>query len=156
MNFEYYVLNESLYRNKEIQPFNVFSNCLVNECTEKEVRRYLRNPNKYKRKYGDDKDLIGFPAFVKELTSIIRWQEKSRCEYEITVGSAFITEICDVIRDIDNYKTREELVETLEKENKRNGRLKKIDCFMQCEPNMEMIAREVIYQAKQQLKEQKT
>ena len=47
MQFEYYVLNYDTNKKKVIN-YNIFNNINVQECTEKEVRKYLRAPKKYK------------------------------------------------------------------------------------------------------------
>ena len=62
------------------------------------------------------------------MDSIIRCEEWSRRQYEISVSDAFET-------DIDN--------------------LEKWDCYMQAKPNLEIIAREVIRAYKQYRKEEK-
>lgn len=41
MQFEYYVLNYDTNK-KKVENFNIFRNCLVQEHTEKAVRKYLR------------------------------------------------------------------------------------------------------------------
>lgn len=107
--------------------YNIFNNIRVQEWTEKAVRKYLRAPKKFTyTPYGKDAETIyGFDALVMELDRTIAWQERMRREYEISVADAFET-------DVD--------------------KLEKWDCYMQAAPNMEMIAREVIYQYKQQLK----
>lgn len=112
--FEYYVLNESRHGDHEIEPFNIFNNWILDEAVQKEVKKYLRSPSKYKNTNGES----GFDAFCTELDSLIKWQEWSRCEYEIIVGSLW------------------------------NDKQKKIDCYDQAHPNIRMIAREVIYQWK--------
>lgn len=127
--FEYYVLNESWKRNGKIEPFNIFSNWVLDEDVQKEVKKYLRSPKNYK--YHDsakEKTIYGFDAFCEELKHLIMWQEWSRCEYEIIVSS-----LCD-------------------KDGKTE---RKIDCYYQCEKNIPMIAREVIWQYKQNLKKDK-
>ena len=48
MQFEYYALNYDANK-KKVEPFNIF-NCWVQEKTEKEIRKYLRNPKNYKYK----------------------------------------------------------------------------------------------------------
>ena len=48
MQFEYYVLNYD-WNKKCVEHFNVFRNINVQERTEKEIKKYLRNPKKYKR-----------------------------------------------------------------------------------------------------------
>lgn len=153
MQFEYYVLNYDCNK-KCVEHFNVFRNIRVQEWTEKEIRKYLRNPSHYEcRDYHDDtRTLYGFPALCEEIRHIIMWQEWSRREYEISVSDAFVTEISDVLKDIDKYDSIDQLKEKLIEEEKRNPKLEKWDCYMQCKPNIEMITRECIYQYKQQLK----
>ena len=124
IKFEYYVLNDD-FNKHHIEPFNIFRNWYVNEQTAKAVRKYLRAPSKFKyEKYWSHEVLYGFEAFVAELDSIIRCEEWSRCEYEIMVNGMF----------------------------SKDENAQKIDCYEQCKPNMAMIAREVIYQYKQFLK----
>ena len=133
MQFEYYVLNYNPNANK-IEPFNIFRNCYVQEYTEKAVRKYLRSPKNYKYVVQHKNDFLGreeiavygFDALVKEIDSIIAWQERGRREYECSVGDAFTTDY---------------------------NKLEKIDCYYQSKPNMKIIAREVIFQYKKQLKE---
>ena len=127
MQFEYYVLNYNPNANK-IEPFNIFRNCYVQEYTEKAIKKYLRSPKNYKyERYGED-TLYGFEGLCQEIEKTIQWQEWSRREYEISVGDAF---------------------------EKDCNKLEKWDCYMQTKPNIPMIARECIYQYKQQRKEQK-
>ena len=133
MQFEYYVLNYDCNANK-IVPFNIFRNILVQEWTEKEVRKYLRAPKKYKHivQYEnkflgrEEIAIYGFDALVEEIDRTIAWQERGRCEYECSVGDAFET-------DINNYE--------------------KWDTYSQAKPNMVIIAHEVIRQYKEQKKE---
>ena len=125
MKFEYYVLNYDTNKKKVI-PFNIFRNIHVQECTEREIRKYLRSPKNFTYKSFDGKEILhGFDALVKELDGIIKWQEWSRREYEISVGDLFET-------DINNYE--------------------KWDTYSQAKPNMGMIAHEVIRQYKEQKK----
>ena len=127
MQFEYYVLNYNPNA-KKIEPFNIFRNCYVQEYTEKAIKKYLRSPKNYKyERYGED-TLYGFEGLCQEIERIIQWQEWSRREYEISVGDAFKKD-CDY--------------------------LEKWDCYMQAKSNIPMIARECIYQYKEQRKEQK-
>ena len=127
MQFEYYVLNCNP-NTKNIEPFNIFRNCYVQEYTEKAIKKYLRSPKNYKyERYGED-TLYGFEGLCKEVERIIQWQEWSRCEYEIAVGAAF---------------------------EKDCNKLEKWDCYGQCVANIPMITREVIWQYKQQLKGEK-
>ena len=135
MQFEYYVLNYNPNA-KKIEPFNIFRNCYVQEYTEKAVRKYLRSPKNYKYVVQHKNDFLGreeiavygFDALVKEIDSIIAWQERGRREYECSVGDAFTTDC---------------------------NKLEKIDCYYQSKPNMKIIAREVIFQYKKQLKGEK-
>ena len=128
IRFEYYVLNDD-FNKRHIEPFNIFRNYWVNDQTAKAVRKYLRAPSKFKyERYWSHETLYGFNAFVGKIDSIIKCEEWSRCEYEIMVGSMFEDDI---------------------------NKFQKIDCYDQCKLNIEMIAREVIYQYKKYLKEKK-
>ena len=125
MQFEYYVLNYDCNA-KKIVPFNIFRNIHVQEWTEQAVRKYLRSPKNFTYKSFDGKEILhGFDALVKELDGIVKCEEWSRREYEVSVGDAFE----------DNCE-----------------KLEKWDCYGQAHMNMEMIAREVIWQYKQQKK----
>lgn len=126
MRFEYYVLNYDCNRQKVIN-YNIFNNVNVQEYTEKAVRKYLRSPKNYKfeRSYRNEEPVYGFDALVKEIDSIIAWQEHGRREYEVSVGDAFETD-CE--------------------------KLEKWDCYGQAKPNMKMITYEVIRQYKEQKK----
>ena len=126
MQFEYYVLNCNP-NTKNIEPFNIFRNCYVQEYTEKAIKKYLRSPKNYKyERYGED-ILYGFEGLCQDIERIIQWQEWSRCEYEIFVGDIF---------------------------EKDCNKLEKWDCYAQAKPNIPMIARECIYQYKKQRKEE--
>ena len=133
MQFEYYVLNYD-FNKKKVENFNIFQNCLVQEYTEKAVRKYLRAPKKFKHIVQYENKLLGreeialygFDALVEEIDRTIAWQEHGRREYECSVGDAFTTDC---------------------------NKLEKIDCYYQSKPNMKIIAREVIFQYKKQLKE---
>ena len=126
MQFEYYVLNYDCNA-KKIVPFNIFRNILVQEWTEKAVRKYLRSPKNFTYKSFDGKEILhGFDALVKELDGIIAWQEHWRREYEISVGDLFETDC---------------------------NKLEKWDTYSQAKPNMVIIAHEVIRQYKEQKKE---
>lgn len=126
MRFKFYVLNYDCNKKKVIN-YNIFNNILVQESTEKAIKKYLRSPKNfsYTSYNKDEKVIYGFDALVKEIDRIIKWQEWSRREYEISVGDAFATDC---------------------------SKLEKWDCYKQSKPNIEMITREVIYQYKQQLK----
>ena len=131
MQFEYYVLNYDTNKKKVIN-YNIFNNINVQEWTEKEVRKYLRAPKKYKHIVQYKNDFLGreeiavygFDALVEEIDRTIAWQERGRCEYECSVGDAFET-------DINNYE--------------------KWDTYSQAKPNMAIITHEVIRQYKEQL-----
>ena len=133
MQFEFYVLNYDFNKKKVIN-YNIFNNIRVQEWTEKEVRKYLRAPKKYKHivQYEnkflgrEEIAIYGFDALVKEIDRTIAWQEYGKREYECSVGDAFTTDC---------------------------NELEKIDCYYQSKPNMEIIAREVIFQYKKQLRE---
>lgn len=132
MQFEYYVLNYDTNK-KKVENFNIFQNCLVQEYTEKAVKKYLRSPKNYKYVVQHKNDFLGreeivvygFEALVKEIDSIIKWREWSKREYEISVGDAFETDI---------------------------NKLEKWDTYSQAHPNAEIIAYTVIRQYKGQLK----
>ena len=132
MQFEFYVLNYDINKKKVIN-YNIFNNINVQEWTEKEVRKYLRAPKKYKHIVQYENEFLGrkeiaiygFDALVKEIDSIIKWCEWSKREYEISVGDAFETDI---------------------------NKLEKWDTYSQAHPNAEIIAYTVIRQYKEQLK----
>lgn len=132
MQFEFYVLNYDCNKKKVIN-YNIFNNIRVQEWTEKAVRKYLRAPKKFKyvvqyeNKFLDREEIViyGFEALVREIESIIRNQQWSRREYEVSISDAFCT-------DLDKYE--------------------KWDVYMQAKPNMVIIAHEVIRQYKEQLK----
>ena len=126
MRFEFYVLNYDCNAQKVIM-FNIFRNINVQEYAEKAIKKYLRSPKKFSyTPYNKNEEVVyGFDALVREIDSIIRWQEWGRREYEISVGDAFED-------DID--------------------KLEKWDCYQQAKPNMVMITHEVIRQYKEQLK----
>ena len=125
MQFEYFVLTYDCNA-KKIVPFNIFRNIHVQEWTEKAVRKYLHSPKNFTYKSFDGKEILhGFDALVREIDSIIRWQEWGRSEYEMSCGYKFETDC---------------------------NKLQSTDCYEQCKPNMGMIAREVIWQYKQQKK----
>ena len=132
MQFEFYVLNYD-FNKKKVVNYNIFNNIRVQEWAEKEVRKYLRAPKKYKHivQYGnkflgrEEIAIYGFDALVEEIDRTIAWQERGRREYEVSVGDAFET-------DINNYE--------------------KWDTYSQAKPNMVIIAHEVIRQYKEQKK----
>lgn len=129
MKFKFYVLNYD-FNGKRVENFNIFNNILLNEETEKIVKKYLRSPKNFKYDdYFNKQVLFGFEGFCKELERLIMWQEWGRREYEISVGDAFED-------DLEEFE--------------------KWDCYMQCKPNIEIIAREVIWQYKQYLKKKRS
>ena len=155
MQFEFYVLNHNFNRNK-IEMFNIFRNIYVQERTEKAIKKYLRSQKKLKYESFFNKEVVyGFDGLCREIESILRHELWSRCEYEIAVGSLFTTELKDVVREVDRGEiATKNLYDELKKKSERNGNLEKIDCFYQAKPNIPMIAREVIYQYKEQLKKE--
>ena len=126
MQFEFYVLNYD-FNKKKVVNYNIFNNIRVQEWTERAVKKYLRAPKKFSyTTFGKDVEAIyGFDAFVRELDRTIAWQERGRREYEVSVGDAFEDD-CE--------------------------KLEKWDCYGQAHMNIEMIAREVIRQYKEQKK----
>ena len=128
MQFEFYVLNYDFNRRK-VEMFNIFNNILVQEHTEKAVRKYLRSPKNfvYKSSHKDIEPTYGFDALVKEIDGIIKWQEWSRSQYECSCGYAFETDC---------------------------SKLEKIDCYYQAHANVEIITHAVLRQYKEQLKKE--
>ena len=163
MQFEYYVLNYNPNA-KKIEPFNIFRNCYVQEYTEKAVRKYLRSPKNYKYVVQHKNDFLGreenavygFDALVEEIDRTIAWQERGRREYEVSVGDAFITEIRDIVREVERGNlTNDNLYDELKKTEQHNVKLEKWDCFQQAQKNIPMIMRECIRQYKEQKKKAK-
>ena len=157
MQFEYYILNYDTNK-KKVTPYNIFRNINVQECTEREIRKYLRSPNNYKYDsfFKDEEAVYGFDGLCKRFEQILRHEEWSRCEYEIAVGGIFITELSDIVREVERGEiTVDEVYEEIQKKNKRNSKLEKWDCFQQTQKNIPMIMRECIWQYKQQNKEVK-
>ena len=95
-HLKFYVVNMDFNKNQPYH-YNVFNNI-----------RVMANAQKLIDKYKKDKDK---KAFVKDLTSVVKWQEWSRVEYEILVSGV-------VSREDDKHF--------------------KIDTFWQFEPNVEM------------------
>lgn len=127
MQFEFYVLNYNSNKNK-VEMFNIFNNILVQEHTEKAVRKYLRSPKNFKYESFSNREVIyGFDGLVKEIDSIIKWQEWSRSQYECSCGYAFETDY---------------------------SKLEKIDCYYQAHANAEIITYTVLRQYKEQLKKE--
>lgn len=158
MLFEYYVLNYNFNRDK-IELFNIFDNYYVQEQTEKEIKKYLRSPKDYKYEsfFKDEEPIYGFDGLCKQFESILRHEEWARCEYEIAVGSIFITELSDIVRSVERGEIdNDNILEEIKKKEERNNKLEKWDCFQQAKNNIPMIMRECIYQYKQYQKEQKS
>lgn len=126
LKLEFYVLNHDFNKDK-IYNYNIFNNCWVYDHAIREAKRYLRNPAKYKPR--KDKDLVGYEAFVKELDSIVMYEEWGRCEYEIAVGSLFTEDA---------------------------NKLEKWDCYQQFHPNRYIVADYVLKQVRKYQKEKAT
>ena len=83
----------------------------------------MRSPKNFTYKSFDGKEILhGFDAFVKELDGIIKSEEWSRRQYEVSVGDLFETDC---------------------------NKLEKWDCYGQAHMNIETISREIIRQYKQ-------
>lgn len=167
MQFEYYVLNYD-FNKEEVEMYNIFNNSIVQEWSEKEIKKYLRAPSRYKKvDYSYDWNdgcmnthtIYGFEALCDQIRSILMNQLWSRIQYEISVGDVFIPDIKHTAAFIDacikEGKTIEELKSAIDKENKKRNHLTKIDCYYQCLPNLENIVHTIIRQYKEQLKKQK-
>ena len=132
MKFEFYVPNYN-FNKRKVEMFNIFQNIHVQECTEKEVKKYLRSPAKYKyikNHLNTEEDIYyGFEAFVMEIDSIIRWQEWGRREYETCISDAFTYEICDLVEEFNQYESLDDLKSYLDKINVRNSKLEKWFCY---------------------------
>ena len=83
LQFEYYVLNYN-HNKQKVESFNIFNNVWVQELTEREVRKYLRSPKKYKyESFFVEKEIIyGFDGLCKRFEQILRCEEWARSEYE--------------------------------------------------------------------------
>lgn len=129
IKLEFYVLNHD-FNTRKIENFNIFRNSILLKRTLEEVKKYVESPKDYTyRRSIDGIMLKGFEAFCFRLETLIACEEWSRCEYEIYVGDAFTTDI---------------------------NKFEKWDCFMQAKPNVPIIAREVIYQYKEQTKKRRS
>lgn len=111
LKFEWNVLNYN-FNAKKIEFYNIFNNIHVNENTNKLCVDYKRKK-------------MSFDDFVNELDHIIKWQEWSRCEYEINVGSIFEDDCT---------------------------KLKKFDCYDQAHANIRIIAKYVLEEYYPQMK----
>ncbi len=128
MQFEFYVLNYDSNRRK-VEMFNIFRNIIVQERTEKAVKKYLRSPKNFKYESYTNKEVIqGFDGLVKEIDRIIMCEEWSRSEYEVGVGYAHAN-------NMDKFE--------------------KIDCYYQAHANAEIITHTVLRQYKEQLKKER-
>ena len=78
LKFEWYVINEN-HNTREIKPYNIFNNYIVNDMTNELCIDYKRKK-------------MSFEEFTENLRRIIMYQEWSRCEYEIVVSSLFDNE----------------------------------------------------------------
>lgn len=128
VNFKFYVINYN-FNSQKVEMWNIFNNFMVREEVEKIIKKYLRNPKKYtcsSYMFENKNKITGFKALCEDIRRTIMWQEWSRCEYEILVGGLFESNI---------------------------DKMKKIDCYDQALPNIEIIARECLYQYKCYLKE---
>ena len=109
MQFEYYVLNYDINKRK-VEPFNVFNNCWVQEQTEKEIKKYIRNPKNYKYKsfWKDEKELYGFNALVKRIFSETIEFNDEYC-YPITIGAMqiLIKKLSDELQKVNFNKMDE-------------------------------------------------
>ena len=117
--FKFYVLNYD-HNAEKIIKFNIFNNLIVYRRTMEELAKYCRQEDEYKcvRVELNHMDVLyGFEAFVENLDGIIKCQEWSRREYEISVADAFENDL---------------------------SKFEKWDCYQQAHPNMELIAHEVI------------
>lgn len=102
-DFHFYALNYDFNR-KKVYFFNVFNNIRVYESTVELCDDY------WKGKYT-------LEEFTDELDHIIKWQEWSRREYEISVGDLF---------------------------EENPGKYEKIDCWQQAHANIDLIVKQVI------------
>lgn len=84
----------------------------------------LKEIKKYLR---SPKQYGGFENFCEEIRKLIAWQEWSRIQYELSVGEPFP-------KDFSTFS--------------------KIDCYYQAKMNIECLCREIIYQYKEQVKEE--
>lgn len=123
LKFEWYVVNENFNKNK-IEMFNIFNNWKVNEHTNKLCVDY-------KKKH------MSFEEFTEELKQIIKWQEWSRCEYEVCVAGWPPTYLDKDGKRICHYNNNEN-------EPIYDVKMEKIDCYWQCVPNMKIIAKYVL------------
>lgn len=108
---EFYVLRYDI-NGKEVVYYNIFNNINVNRSIKEEVIAYLKNKDDIGYFYNE---LSGFEALVKRIDDIIKWALHCKAEYEISVGSLFAED--------------------------KNEKLEKWDCYMQVQPNIELITK---------------
>lgn len=104
-DLQYYVLNENFNRNQCIEPYNIFNNYRVREETCNALDDYYAGR-------------ISFKEFKTRLENAVKYEEWSRCEYEIVVSPwpGFADESHD----------------------------QKIDCYEQFMMNSDMVARYIV------------
>ena len=102
-NFEFYVLNHDFNR-KKVYSFNIFSNAYVYDRTLEAAEEFFDGN-------------ITREDLTNRIKQSIMYEEWSRCEYEISVGAPFETDI---------------------------NKLEKWDCFKQALPNLPLIVDMVI------------
>ncbi len=158
MKFEYNALNYDFNR-KEIIYFNIFDNWYVQDEVEKEVKKYLRSPQKYVYTDYNKETYCGFDALCLKIDHIIRYEEWARCEYETVVTSLFSHNSREIYNEFINYekglRTNDEF-KTFLKRASDNDVATKVDCYSQAHANIKMITRDVIRQYKDQKKVNKT
>lgn len=113
--------------NGQIQPYNLFSDELIYNETIAAVKGYLKNPNKFEYVLDNGNAIHGIEAFTKRLLAIMSIQEYKKEDHAIAVTSW----------------------------GPGDTPIKKINCFDQLEPNIEMVASYVIRQYKNWIKTQK-
>ena len=155
--FEFYVLNYDSNA-KKIIPFNIFNNSTVYNRTLSAVKKYCRSPKNYSYtkiacRSGNDEKIYSFEGFCKELESIIMYEEWGRIQYEILAGDVIEFNGCCKKKESE---TTEDKLKRLQKAEKAIKSLEKIDCYTQASPNMEIIARDVIYKYRKWKKEKET
>ncbi|WP_270592280.1 hypothetical protein [Faecalibacillus intestinalis] len=145
--FQFYVLNYDHNKNKVVN-FDIFNNWHVYNEVLKEVKKYCRSANKYaftRHRMSGKETYYGFEGLCAAIDFALR-DEWSRCEYEIIVDGLFSHS------QPKENETKDEKIKRLEKDLNSG---EKWDCYQQAIPNIEIIAREVIYQYKQWDKQRK-
>lgn len=115
----------------EPEMWNVFSNYYVEEHCMKEIKKYLRAPNKYRHKKYNGQESLGFEALCEEFDSIFMNQFWSRYEYEYSISEPF----------------------PLDENNNLRGEFFKKDVYWTLKPNIPFIVNGCIAQYKQWKKE---